>query len=105
MKNIWDQKVPKAVILLLFLLDIVIINFSSFLALWIRFDMSFGRINRIYLERAYDYWLIHTAITLLCFVIFQLYASLWRFASVRELINIICAGFLSMILQISECIL
>lgn len=100
MKNIWDQKVPKAVILLLFLLDIVIINFSSFLALWIRFDMSFGRINRIYLERAYDYWLIHTAITLLCFVIFQLYASLWRFASVRELINIICAGFLSMILQI-----
>ena len=53
MKNIWDQKAPKAVILLLFLLDIVIINFSSFLALWIRFDMSFGRINRIYLERAY----------------------------------------------------
>lgn len=100
MKSILDRKAPKAVIMLLFLLDIVIINFSSFLALWIRFDMSFGKIDRLYLEHAYDYCLIHTVVTILCFVIFQLYASLWRFASVRELVNIICAGLSSMILQI-----
>ncbi|MDD2981470.1 MAG: nucleoside-diphosphate sugar epimerase/dehydratase [Hespellia sp.] len=82
--------------IILLLLDIVFINASSFLALWIRFNMEAEEIPIEYLTSVKDVALINTVITVLIFAFFRLYTSLWRFASIQELLYVIeaCAASL-----------
>ncbi len=77
--------------LLLLVFDIIIINFSSFFALWMRFDFVYSRINSNYITSVINYMPVHTGATVLVFVLFRLYHSLWRSASVNEMIYIIWA--------------
>ncbi len=69
-------------------LDAVSVNFSVLLAFIIRFD---GAIPQVYSSRLLSVCLISTVIALPIFYLFQLYKSLWRFASIRELIMIVSA--------------
>lgn len=74
--------------ILLFFLDIILINLSYLLALYLRFD---GNIEIKYLTVYMDNTLMLTVIKLIAFYYFKLYRSVWRYASVGELINIIAA--------------
>ena len=85
--------------LFLVVLDILIINITSFMALWTRFDFSIGNIEPRYISELLEYLPINTIITLGVFWIFKLYHSLWKFASVDELMNIIFATTASEIIQ------
>lgn len=85
--------------LFLVVLDILIINITSFMALWTRFDFSIGNIEPRYISELLEYVPINTIITLGVFWIFKLYHSLWKFASVDELMNIIFATTASEIIQ------
>ncbi|MDO4963757.1 MAG: polysaccharide biosynthesis protein, partial [bacterium] len=84
-KNLCKKKIGK--ILLFIVLDIVLIFLSSFLALWIRFD--FNIIPKIYLCNFYFYLFIDIIIMLVIFSCLKLYTSVWSYASIIELINVI----------------
>ena len=85
--------------LFLVVLDILIINITSFMALWTRFDFSIGSIEPRYISELLEYLPINTIITLGIFWLFRLYHSLWKFASVDELMNIIFATTVSEVVQ------
>lgn len=79
--------------ILLFIYDIIVMNVSYGLALWLRFDFRFSDIPYDYLTTWVKYIPIHTACTLILMFAFKLYRSMWRFASFDELsrTSIVCA--------------
>lgn len=80
----------------LVLLDIVVINLSSFLALWLRFGMNIQEIDERYLASIIEFIPINTLITVAIYTATRLYTSLWRFASIKELMYVLegCIGSL-----------
>ncbi len=68
-------------------IDFLIMVASSFLAIWIRFD--FSKVPQQYLQNCNDYLLFDFLILLVVFSILKLYTSVWKYASVYELINIV----------------
>ncbi|MCR4436303.1 MAG: nucleoside-diphosphate sugar epimerase/dehydratase [Clostridiales bacterium] len=75
--------------------DIALINISVALAYLLRFDGDFKnippelRINFVHLAIA------ATAIKIVCYIFFRLYSSLWKYASIYEMISIVGAAFVS----------
>ncbi len=67
--------------------DIMAINVSYFIALWIRFDGVFSEIPEKYLD-PYVYFIpVYTVISLAVFYIMRMYHSIWEYVSVRELMR------------------
>ena len=73
-------------IMMFILLDVVVLILSSFLAIALRFD--FINIPDIYIDNIYKYIIIDALILILINALFKLYVSVWRYASIIELINI-----------------
>ena len=85
----------QVVTLLLMLYDFIAVALSYCLALWVRFDCQFSRIETRYLQ-AYGKSIIFYA--LFCVVVFwflRLYKSIWRFASYSELLRVVAATLLT----------
>ncbi len=82
--------------ILYIVVDIAVINASSILAMLLRFNLSFADIEPQYFESVTGVMFVNTVVTLLLFAICRLYTTLWRFASIKELVYIIeaCAGSL-----------
>ncbi len=96
-------KIPASRIIALVLLDIMSIMAASFGALYIRFEFSFGSIDRLYLERMEHILVPMILITLFFQVIWKLYKSVWRYASANELINVVLAASCSSAVQVIFC--
>lgn len=94
----WDLSIIYKILLVL--LDIVFINVSSFLALWVRFNMHSGEIPVEYSQSVQELVLINTIVTIIIFAAFRLYTSLWRFASIKELVYIIEACLASVLFNV-----
>ena len=86
-KNIITQK--RIRIAMFIVLDILAITMCSFLSIGLRFD--FHDIPNIYIGNIYNYLLIDSIIIVTIFSIFKIYKSMWSYASITELINIILA--------------
>lgn len=84
-------KIPINRILALVTMDIMSIVFVSFMSLFIRFDFKFKDIDPTFFKRFEIILIPNILITLLFFVLWKLYKSVWRYASTNELINIIFA--------------
>ena len=86
----WDRiKVTR--IFLLLLLDILLINLSSFLALFTRMELDLtALLESGFLDSIYRYALMDTVCTILIFWFFRLYNSLWAYAGTNELTRIVC---------------
>ena len=99
---VFHRKHWENVAILLIIYDVIAVNMAYFLALWIRFDCSFSRIDTVYLHAWANFTFVYTAICLFAFWWFKLYKSIWRFASYAELIYVIEAtaitGFLHTVL-------
>ena len=74
---------------LLIVYDILVVNMSYFLALWLRYDCEYSKINQRYLAAWQHFTPIYTIICLVVFIYFKLYQSLWQYASYSELIRVI----------------
>ena len=75
----------KAAFLMAF--DVMAINISYFLALWIRFDGIFSAIPEKYLD-PYVYFIpLYTVISLAIFCFARMYHSIWEYVSIRELMR------------------
>ena len=84
----------------LLLFDIVAINASYFLALFLRFDLHYSLIPVIYLNALVKFAPAYTIFTIIVFYLFKLYNSLWRFASISELNRILVASLIVTVFQI-----
>ena len=103
MKNKNFLKVPLNRIIALVIFDIMAIVIAAFAALYIRFDFSFTAIPREYMvmfEKIIPYNMI---VTLLFFVLWKLYKSVWRYASATELVNIVFATTCAALAQVILC--
>ena len=77
--------------LVIFVLDMLCIAGSFFLALWMRFEFRLGAIPQMYLNeylKIIGPWIV---ICLVVFQLFRLYNSIWCFVSIDELFRIILA--------------
>jgi len=80
----------------LVLADLILINLSAFLALYIRFEFDFRQLYATtFLRDMLIYAGINSACTILIFHILKLYNSLWEFASMSELVRITLGCFFS----------
>lgn len=86
-KTIITQK--RIRIAMFIVLDILAMTMCSFLSIGLRFD--FHDIPNIYIDNIYNYLLIDSIIIVAIFSIFKIYKSIWSYASITELINIILA--------------
>ncbi|MBR4655169.1 MAG: polysaccharide biosynthesis protein [Oscillospiraceae bacterium] len=87
---------PKPVrVAFLVVLDALLINIASILALLMLENFNWTHMMyRSYMGHIVLYSVISTVFTILIFVPFKLYNSLWQFASVDELMHIVLAGAL-----------
>lgn len=83
--NLFEKKKTK--ILLFIISDIIAILLSSILAIWIRFD--FGTIPQTYLVNSYNYIISDIILMLSVFYVLRLYTSVWQYASVIEMLDVI----------------
>lgn len=86
--------------LLLAFYDGVAVLLSAFLALYIRFDMSFAAISHEYLNAAFSIVPLTILFTWVVFKFMHLYDSLWAYASVRELCLTVMAGGIVVLSQV-----
>lgn len=95
--------IPINRIIALVVMDIVSVLIASFFALYMRFDFSFSEIPLEYYKRFVNILLPNIVITLVFFVIWKLYKSVWRYASANELVNIVVATFCVALAQLIYC--
>ncbi len=75
--------------------DIILVNVSLALAYFLRFSGDYGKIPTDFLKDAYLLAIIATVVKIGLYMLFKLYSSLWRYASVYEMISIVGAAFFS----------
>ena len=81
-------------------LDILVINLSAFLALFIRYEFDYdAMLASGFLDKLAVYAIPNTLITLGLFWLLHLYNSLWGFAGADELIHIFVGSVLSAVVQ------
>ena len=81
--------------------DVVLINLAAFLALFVRFEFDYAALLESgFLERLWSYAAMNTLTTVIVFILFKLYSSLWEFASTAELVRIGMASVISSILYL-----
>lgn len=86
--------------LMLLLYDILAINLAYFVALWLRFDCQFTAIPERYLNPAMKIVPLYTIVTVITLAGFRLYRSVWRYASVPELIRLFFSSIIAALTQI-----
>ena len=79
-------------IALLVCLDILLVNLSAFLALFIRYEFDINALQTSGFLSVYAHWaILTTVVTLFLFTLMRLYNSLWGFAGADELLHIFVA--------------
>ena len=93
--------------ILLVIWDVICINGCSFLALFMRYDMNWDKFINSHTVRAGEYvqtltdiMVVNTILTLIIFMVFHLYSSMWRFAGMSEVLNIALATGISGVMHL-----
>jgi len=82
--------------LVMLFLDTILINISYILALYIRFEGDIGgKQFAAYFLKYKEHFIYITIIKLAIFLYFKLYKSVWKYASIEELMNIVVASIVS----------
>ena len=86
--------------LFLVVLDILTVLCASTMALWVRFDFSIEKIEDMYLEQVWLCMVPNVLMVLAVYWLFKMYRSVWKYASIYELKNIVFAGITTTLLQL-----
>ena len=78
-------------VILLIVLDVLCVFGAFFAGLLLRFEFSFDQIPDQYLQGYLSFCAVWSCITVVVFAVFNLYHSIWRFASVDELLRVMGA--------------
>ncbi len=101
MLEMWKNWQWRLRAVLLLFLDLLCVAGASFLALWLRFEcpMPLDPGMSEFLNGAMAYLPLQILVTLVFFAIFHMYSSLWKYASINELLNVILAVGLSSVVN------
>lgn len=80
---------------ILILLDIILVNLSILLAYVLRFDGQLKNIYPEYYKNILYFAIIASLVKLVCYWLFKLYSSLWRYAGIYEMLSIAGAALVS----------
>ena len=80
--------------------DVIAVNFAYFFGLWIRFDLRYSSIPKMYLYPFLRFAPFYTIFAIIIFRAVGLYRSVWRFASFTELNRIFMATLITTAFQI-----
>lgn len=86
--------------LMLVLYDMIAVNLAYLIALWLRFDCHYNSIPEKYLKPAFQIMPLHTVVMLGMLIAMKLYQSVWRYASLPELLRIFWASLAGGAVQI-----
>ena len=95
--RIGSKKIEHWKIISVFLMvyDFIAVCAAYFLALWLRFDGVYSRIELKYIN-AYNTFIIPcAAVSIIIFLIFRMYNSMWRFASFSEFVRTVLGSLVS----------
>lgn len=90
-RSVLNKKISRIIVLVAF--DVVSVMIASLLTLWIRFD--FQQIPVEYVQTITHYLPIDCVIVVVIFMITGLYTSIWKYASIPELITIVGSCFVA----------
>ncbi len=92
----------RIIALLLVLFDVIAINASYLLALWVRFDCSFSEMqqNADHLWACLRFLPLYTVLSIGVFYWQRLYNSIWRFASFSELMRVGLASVITTVIHV-----
>ena len=85
--------------LLLMIYDVVAVNISYFFALWLRFDCRFSVIPEEYFTAFIEFVPVYSVVCIAVFCWLQLYKSIWRFASINELMRVVMGTGITSVLH------
>lgn len=71
--------------------DVIAVIISSGFALWMRYEFRYNAIDSKFIDTAWKFLPYNLIITLIIFYLFRLYHSLWAYAGVTEMQNIVIA--------------
>jgi len=74
------------------LYDLIVVNLSYFLALWLRFDCKISKIPEVYYSAFSGFTPIYSIICLAVFALCKMYKSIWQYVSITELARTIEAS-------------
>ena len=94
----WEHWQIMAALLVIY--DVITVNGSYLIALWLRFDCKFNSIPRNYLDMWMKFAGFYALIVVAVFWVLRLYMSIWRFASFSELLRIGLSSVITGILHI-----
>ncbi|MCM1568133.1 MAG: polysaccharide biosynthesis protein [Roseburia sp.] len=94
---------PVNQVLALLILDIMATVVASFAAIYFRFDFSFKSIPQEYMTKFEQLLPFNIFTTLVFFILWRLYKSVWRYAGVTELLNITFATTCTAVCQLAFC--
>jgi len=88
--------ISKFRVFMLMLLDMLFVNVSYILAILMRFEFSANAVGfDVQFATYFNNWLIFTAIRLVIYWVLGLYRSLWKYASVDELVKMVVSAALA----------
>ena len=96
-------KIPINRIIALLIMDTMSIVIASFAAIYIRFDFQFNAIPKEYMTKFEHILPFNIVCTILFFVAWKLYKSVWRYASATEMLNIVFATCCTSVTQFVFC--
>ena len=102
-KDVMEKYLPKSKrvrMLVLMAIDVCAVCLASFFGLFIRFDMNVKSIPAEYTQAAEHYLPLYVIGTLVVFLLFKLYATMWSAAGAREALYIAAACTVSSGIQI-----
>ena len=102
MRELINSKQYKIRAICLVLMDIVMYIFCSFFAIYMRYEFRFNDIDKKFLNSMVKYTPANIMIILLLFLFFKLYSSIWKYASVTEMVNIILACMMYFLIEIIQ---
>ncbi len=99
-KRVWDKELILRQLLFI-VLDGVAVTVSSVMALLLRFNLSFKEIQEPYLENIWQTLVPNILTVLVVFWMFRLYHSVWRYAGLYELQQIVFSVVTVTLLQLA----
>lgn len=91
------QVLVRRIALLIF--DVLAIILASGLSILLRFNLTYKEVEVEYAEMVWSFLPITIILTIIVFSIFKLYNSVWSFAGITEVRNIVSACFITTLLQ------
>lgn len=95
--------IPANRIIALLVLDVMAILVASFMAIFLRFEFKFSDIPANFWDAYINILPFTMLLTLVFFVVWKLYRSVWRYASATEMVNIAMATTCAAVAQVVLC--